>query len=82
MGNGGLGVSKEAPFRAPSRVFLLLQNGSVCLGTCRGLGLRLLTPAAMAAWELEMALEMGRERSSKGGGLEGGLEGGEPSLSL
>lgn len=55
--------------------FLLLQSGSVFPGACRGLGLRPLTPAVVAAWETELALEIGKRRNSKLE-LEGGSEGG------
>lgn len=61
--------------------FLLLQNGSVFPGACRGLDLRPLTCAAIAAWDRALALEMGKGKERQGSWREGRREA-EPSLSL
>lgn len=86
-GSGGREVSKSVePISGLPAVsqafFLLLQNASAFPGACRGPGLGPLTSAAMAAWELELALEMGTEKELQGrsGRRTGGR--GEPSLSL
>ena len=55
--------------------FLLLQNGSVFPGACRGLDLRPLTSAAIAAWDLGTGSGSG-EGEGAPRQLEGGPEGG------